>query len=221
MVAIELAPGVGERHDAGARRDEVGLGDEVDGRRTARAVRRDLVVPAGQRPLGAVGADGEHPRRVARRRDAAVLRLLRGPTVRWPRLPAAATTTMPASTARLAASVSGSVSYDSVTRAPTERLMTRMLCATRLATAHSKAAMTSLMTPAPCLVEHLQADDVRRRRDAGVRAVGVVAVAGDDPRDVRAVPVVVVGVRQSVDEVHERASTRWPLTTRTALDVPW
>ena len=71
-------------------------------------------------------------------------------TVFCPRLPAAATTTMPASTARLAARVSGSVLYDSVTRAPTEMLMTRMLCVTRFAMAHSKAAMTSLMTPPPC-----------------------------------------------------------------------
>ena len=44
-----------------------------------------------------------------------------------PRLPAAATTTMPASVARLAASVNGSVVYDSVTAAPTDRLITRML----------------------------------------------------------------------------------------------
>ena len=44
-----------------------------------------------------------------------------------PRLPAAATTTMPASTARLAACASGSVLYDSNTPDATERLMTRML----------------------------------------------------------------------------------------------
>ena len=44
-------------------------------------------------------------------------------------------------------------------------------------------------------VEHLQADEVRRRRDAGVRAARVVAVAGDDAGDVRAVAVVVVGLR--------------------------
>src|SRR5690349_7533059 len=43
-----------------------------------------------------------------------------------PRLPAAETTTMPASTARFAASVRGSVLYDSYTPAATERLMTRM-----------------------------------------------------------------------------------------------
>ena len=51
-------------------------------------------------------------------RDAAVLRLARRRSC--PALPAAATTTTPASTTRLAASVSGSVQYDSVTpRRPT------------------------------------------------------------------------------------------------------
>ena len=74
---IELAGRIRERHDAGAGRDEVRLGREVDGRRAARAVRRDLVVPARQRALGAVGTDRQHPGRVARGRDAAVLRLLR------------------------------------------------------------------------------------------------------------------------------------------------
>src|SRR6185503_3921088 len=44
-----------------------------------------------------------------------------------PKLPLAETTTTPASTTRLAASVSGSVQYDSRTAAPTDRLTTRML----------------------------------------------------------------------------------------------
>ena len=49
------------------------------------------------------------------------------PAAFWPRLPAAATTTMPASTARLAASASGSLAYDSNTPEATDRLITRML----------------------------------------------------------------------------------------------
>src|SRR5262245_37420253 len=49
------------------------------------------------------------------------------PSALRPRLPAAATTTTPASTTRLAARVIGSVQYDSRTVAPTERLTTRML----------------------------------------------------------------------------------------------
>src|SRR4029078_10860672 len=52
------------------------------------------------------------------------------PFAALPRLPAAATTTMPASTARLAASVSGSVVYDSYTLAHTAGLMTRNRCTT-------------------------------------------------------------------------------------------
>src|SRR5262245_57631 len=42
-----------------------------------------------------------------------------------PKLPAAATTTMPRSTSALAASVSGSSQYDTVTGAPTDMLTTR------------------------------------------------------------------------------------------------
>src|SRR5919108_4675539 len=51
------------------------------------------------------------------------------PSAFRPRLPAAATTTTPASTRRLAARVSGSVQYDSCTAAPTETFTTRMLYA--------------------------------------------------------------------------------------------
>ena len=64
--------------------------------------------------------------------------------------------------------------------------------------------MTLLMTPRAAIVEHLQADQVRRRGDAGARAERVVAVAGDDPGDVRAVAVVVVRRGAAVDEVDER-----------------
>ena len=73
--SVEQARGIAQRHDAGAGRDEVGLRLEVDRGRSARAVRRHHVVVAAQRALVAVGADREHPRRVARRRDPAVLRL--------------------------------------------------------------------------------------------------------------------------------------------------
>ena len=56
---------------------------------------------------------------------------------------------------------------------------------------------------AAVLIEDLQADEVRRRRDARVRADRVPAVAGDDAGDVRAVAVVVVRLRLVVDEVDE------------------
>ena len=52
-------------------------------------------------------------------------------------------------------------------------------------------------------VEHLEDDQARARRDAAARAIRIVAVAGDDPGDVRAVAVVVVRERLEVDEVHE------------------
>ena len=48
-----------------------------------------------------------------------------------------------------------------------------MLYAFLFATAQSSAAITVLMTPRPCCVEHLQADEVRIRRDAGARAEAV------------------------------------------------
>src|SRR5262249_31338859 len=51
------------------------------------------------------------------------------PRVFFPKLPAAVTTMMPWSVSRLHASVSGSVQYDSVMRAPTDMLTTRMLYA--------------------------------------------------------------------------------------------
>ena len=51
-----------------------------------------------------------------------------------PLLPAEVTTTIPAATARLAASVSGSVSYDSYTPVATERFTTRMFSSSLFAT---------------------------------------------------------------------------------------
>ena len=57
---------------------------------------------------------------------------------------------------------------------------TRALCSI----AQSIASMTSLVSPDAVGAEHLQADEVRARRDARVAAV---AVARDDARDVRAV----------------------------------
>ena len=63
--------------------------------------------------------------------------------------------------------------------------------------------MMLLMVPLPFCVEHLERDDVRVGRDAALLAVRVVAVAGDDAGDVRAVAVVVVRERTAVDEVDE------------------
>ena len=64
--------------------------------------------------------------------------------------------------------------------------------------------MTLLMTPRPLRSRTFRLDQVRRRRDPGTRTARVVAVAGDDAGDVRAVTVVVVRRRAVVDEVDER-----------------
>ena len=198
---VERARRIGERHDAGAGRDEVGLGHEVDGRGTARAVRRDLVVPARERALGAVGTHRQHPGRVARGRDAAVLRLL-------------------LVVDRLLPQVAGGGDDDD---AGVDRALGRegqRIGFIRLgdACAHRQVDDADVVRhavgdgpleggddvaddAAAVLIEHLQADQVRRRRDARVRAVRVVAVAGDDAGDVRPVAVVVVGLQAIVDEV--------------------
>ena len=77
------------------------------------------------------GADGEDPRRVAGRRDAAVLRRAR--------LAAAVVSRGgddddPRADGRLAASVSGSELYDSYTPVATERFTTRMFSASLFVT---------------------------------------------------------------------------------------
>ena len=73
----ERARRIRRRLDADAGRDEIGLGVLVDRRRAARAERRHDIVAAIDRAEIARRADGQHPRRVAGRRDAAVLRLAR------------------------------------------------------------------------------------------------------------------------------------------------
>ena len=169
--------------------------------RTARAVRRDLVVPARERPLRAIRADREHPGRVARSRDGAVLRLLRGAD-------------------RLLPEVAGGSDDDdaAVDRALGGERQRIGLVGFGDGRAHRQVDDADVVRglvgdrPLECgddvaddaaamLIENLQADEVRRRRDARVRAVRVVAVAGDDAGDVRAVAVVVVGLRLVVDEV--------------------
>ena len=57
--------------------------------------------------------------------------------------------------------------------------------------------------PVAELVERPQHDQVRARGDAPPGAVRVVAAAGDDPGDVRAVTVAVVRLRLEIDEVDE------------------
>ena len=82
--------------------------------------------------------------------------------------------------------------------------MTRMLCATRLATAHSSAAMTLLMMPPPSLSSTFRLTRCAAGAMPACAPYEVVAVAGDDAGDVRAVPVVVVRAASVVDEVDKR-----------------
>ena len=90
-----------------------------------------------------------------------------------------------------------------MTAAPTDMLTTRMLCVALLRIAHSSARMTSLMTPRPSASSTFRLTMCAPGAMPGARPIRVVAVAGDDPGDVRAVPVVVVGNRVVVDEVDE------------------
>ncbi len=78
-----------------------------------------------------------------------------------------------------------------------------MLCVTRFVDRPPERGDDVADDAATVLVEHLQADEVRRRRDPGVRAAGIIAVAGDGARDVRAVAVVVVRLQAIVHEVDE------------------
>ena len=71
------------------------------------------------------------------------------PSAVSPRLPAEATTTMPARTARSTAWSSGSSRYDCVTCVPSDMLITRMLCSARCSMAQSTASITSATWPEP------------------------------------------------------------------------
>ena len=67
--------------------------------------------------------------------------------------------------------------------------------------AQSMAAITSLVSPLPSALEDLQVDQVRARRHARIAGVGR---AGDDPRDVRAVTILVASEAVPAREVHRR-----------------
>jgi hypothetical protein len=73
MRRVEEAVRIAQGDDAGTRRHEIGLGLEIDRRRAAGAERRDRVVGARDGSLRVLRADGQHPRRVGRCGDAAVL----------------------------------------------------------------------------------------------------------------------------------------------------
>ena len=189
-----------ERHGARARRDQVRLGVPVDVGRTARAEAADHVVGPLCRALRARATDGQHPGRVARRADAAVLRQPR----------------------RVLAEVAGGADHhdagvdDALGREGQRVGPGRFV--NRRAHRHVDDAdvVGSVVGEDPVqrgddvadravavAVEHLQRNQVRLGRRAAFLAVRIVAVARDDAGDVRAVPVVVVRRGVPVDEVDE------------------
>ena len=197
---IEVAAGRRERHGAGAGRDEIRLRIPVDEARTARAEAADDVVGTVRRPLRARAADGQHPRRVAGRADAAVLNLPR----------------------RVAAEVARGgddhdARVDDLLRGDRQRVGPRGFV-DRRADRHVDDAdvVRRVIRQHPVergddaadgavavRVEHLERDQARLGGRARLLATRIVAVARDDAGDVRAVAVVVVGLRPAVHEVHE------------------
>ena len=108
-----------------------------------------------------------------------------------PRLPAAATTTMPASAARWAASVSGIVPVrledTGGDRQVDDADVVGGLDRDRVVDRRDHVADVAVALA----VEDLEADELRAGSDARAASVRVVAAAGDDAGDVRAVAVVV------------------------------
>ena len=110
-----------------------------------------------------------------------------------PRLPAAVTTTMPASTTRLTASVSGSVQYDSRTAGAHRQVDDADVVLAAFASTQSSAAICVLIVPRPLASSTFSATSVASGAMPALVGRRVAAVAGNDAGDVRAVPVVVVG----------------------------
>ncbi len=200
MGGRQRARGNGQRENPVSRRDEIGLRQVVAARRTARAERRQMIVAASDGPFGAGRADGEHPRRVARAENPAVLRLA----------------------LRIHPEVAGRGDDDNPLIDETLRGARQRIGPVGLRDGGSSGEIDDAdvvgagVSGHPLergndradgalavLVEHLQRDERRARRHARLLAFGVVAVAENDARDVRPVTVVVVGKRLSVDEVDE------------------
>ena len=163
-----------------------------------------LASVSSARANGAVGgrrADGEHPRRVARRVDAAVLRKSRG----------------------VLAEVARGRDHDHACVDDALCRERQRVGPVRLVDGGADGQVDDADVVGETIrehpvqrgddvadgalavrVEHLQRDDIRIRRDTGLLAVRVVAVARDDAGDVRAVAVVVVRLSVAADEVDER-----------------
>ena len=162
--------------------------------------RCDRVVGAVRRAHVAGGTDRQHPRSISRRGYAAVLRV-----------PFRAATVVSGSgdhgDARADRTLSRKRKRIGVVRLVHAR-RDREIDDTeveRIAASHRVVDRGDDVADVPpaAFVEHLQDDEMRARRDAGSRAVRVEPVAGDDACHVRAVAVVVVRRRHSIDKIDE------------------
>ena len=162
----QAAAARGERHDVHARRHEVGLGEQIETRRAARARIGDAIVGEVRRALRVERADANRRRRVARHADAAVARTAgRGLT---PLLPAAVTTAMPLRDRRSTACTSGSVKIDSSTRVAERDVDDLDLVGLVIARDPLERVDHVAGVARAVVAEHAQRDDVDVRRDAGI-----------------------------------------------------
>ena len=188
VLRIERALRVRQRLGADSGRDEVGFGREVDPGRSPRAEGRQRVVAPCGCPLVARRAHREHPRRIAGARDAAVL-CLAGV------VHAEVACSRDDYDARLDGAPGGKREWIGVVgledarghRQIDDADVVAVLDCDRVVDCRDHVADV----PESLCVEHFQTHQARTRRHAAPRAVGVVAVAGDDARHVRAVTVLV------------------------------
>ncbi len=183
-----------------AGRDEVRLGLEVDRRGAARAVGRNDVIGAGHGAVAVGSPDREHPGCVAGCGDAAVLRLAVG------RLPEVAGSgdNDDAGVHRVPGGKRQGIGEKGLRDGRADRQIDDPDVVGRAIRYRPfERRNDAADRPLALIVEHLEADHLRRGGDAGAEAARVVPVARDDSGDVRAVAVVVVGRVTAVDEVDE------------------
>jgi hypothetical protein len=200
MQRVEAAAGIAQRLDADARRDEVGLGVVVDRGRAARAEGRHGVVGTIGRSHVTRRADGQHPRRIAGRRNAGVL------NVAFRATPVVSGRGHDNDTCvnRLTCRQRQRVGEVRLVHARRNREVDHAQ-AQGIAVGHGITDRgDDVARPAlPLRVEHLEHRQPHAWRDAGPRAARIGAAARDDPGHVRPVPEVVVGVGAAGREVDE------------------
>ena len=197
---IHRAPGVGQRHRADARRDEVRLGRPIEIGRTARTERGHRIVATTRRAVRARGADRQDPRSVARRHDAAVLRFALGVLAKVARCrhdhDAGVNQALGRNRQRI-----GPVRFNDCCA---DREVHDADLVARPVGEHPVERLDDVADPALTVrVEDLQHGEAGIGRDPGVLPVRVEAVSGNDARHVRAVAVIVIRQRLAADEVDE------------------